>query len=117
MINKTVISDTDFAKLVKMTKLTLSDDEKKSIHTQLDEALKAVEVFDELDLSGVLPLSHPGELRNVMREDVVKPSFTQVEALSNAPASHDGYFMVPGVLEEQSWPIYQSSQYKSLAQD
>lgn len=102
MKNNVIISDADFAKLVKMTKLNLSDSETKSIHGQLDEALKAVEVFDELDLIGVPPLSHPGNLKNVMRNDVVKPSFSQAEALSNAPASHDGYFMVKGVLEEQS---------------
>lgn len=102
MTNKAVISDSNFTKLVKMTKLTLSDDEKKSIHAQLDEALKAVEVFDELDLSGVPPLSHPGGLTNVMREDVIKPSFTQAEALANAPASSEGYVMVKGVLEEET---------------
>jgi aspartyl-tRNA(Asn)/glutamyl-tRNA(Gln) amidotransferase subunit C len=102
MTNKPVISDDDFAKLVKMTKLTLSDDEKKSIHSQLDEALKAVEVFDELDLAGVPPLSHPGQLQNVMRNDIIMPSFAQSEALSNAPAKHDGYFMVSGVLEDVS---------------
>lgn len=102
MTSTAVISDVNFAKLVKMTKLTLSEDEKKSIHTQLDEALKAVEVFDELDLSGVPPLSHPGGLTNVMREDIIKPSFTQDEVLANAPASHNGYIMVSGVLEEQT---------------
>ena len=102
MSTVTNITPADFAKLVKMTKLTLTDDEKKSIHAQLDEALKAIEVFDELDLTDVPPLSHPGELTNVMRDDIVKPSFTQEEALSNAPASHNGYFMVPGVLEDQS---------------
>lgn len=102
MTNKAVISDSNFAKLIKMTKLTLDDDEKKSIHAQLDEALKAVEVFDELDLTGVSPLSHPGGLTNVMREDIVKPSFSQEEALANAPASHKGYVMVKGVLEEQT---------------
>ncbi|MFZ2199303.1 MAG: Asp-tRNA(Asn)/Glu-tRNA(Gln) amidotransferase subunit GatC [Microgenomates group bacterium] len=102
MTTKQVITDTDFAKLVKMTKLTLSDDEKKSIHAQLDEALKAVEVFDELDLKDVPPLSHPGNLENVMREDVVGESFTQEESLQNASATHDGYFMVAGVLEDQT---------------
>ena len=101
MKNKVIISDDNFAKLVKMTKLTLSNDEKKTIHSQLDEALNAVEVFDELDLTGIPPLSHPGELQNVMREDIVKPSFSQAEALINAPAKHAGYFMVRGVLEEQ----------------
>lgn len=102
MKTKQVISDSDFAKLVKMTKLTLADDEKKTIHSQLDEALKAIEVFDELNLKDVPPLSHPGGLTNVMRDDVVAPSFTQAEALSNAPNSHKGFFMVKGVLEEQT---------------
>lgn len=102
MKNKVIISDSDFAKLVKMTKLTLTEDEKIAVHGQLDEALKAVEVFDELDLSGLPPLSHPGNLKNIMREDVVKPSFSQEEALSTAPSSHDGYVMVKGVLEDQS---------------
>lgn len=102
MKNKAIISDLDFTKLVKMTKLTLSEEEKQAIHSQLDEALKAVEVFDELNLSGVPPLTHPGNLQNVMREDLVTPSFTQTEALATAPASHKGYFMVSGVMEEQS---------------
>lgn len=96
-----VISDVDFDKLVKMTKLTLSTHETKSIHPQLDEALKAVKVFDELDLKDVPPLAHPGNLKNVMRPDVITPSFSQTESLSNAPAQHDGYFMVKGVLKEQ----------------
>lgn len=102
MKNKIIISDSDFTKLVKMTKLTLTNDEKSAIHGQLDEALKAIEVFDELDLVGVPPLSHPGNLTNIMREDVVKQSFTQEEALSTAPSSHNGYVMVKGVLEDQS---------------
>lgn len=102
MITTQVINDTEFAKLVKMCKLTLSEEEKISIHSQLDEALNAIKVFDELDLKDVPPLSHPGNLQNVMRDDVIGESFTQSESLSNAPASHKGYFMVKGVLEDQS---------------
>jgi aspartyl-tRNA(Asn)/glutamyl-tRNA(Gln) amidotransferase subunit C len=97
-----VISDADFARLEQMARLKLTDNEKQTIHSQLDEALHAVEVFNELDLSGVPPLSHPGELENVMREDVVTPSLPQDLALQNAPATHDDYVMVPGVLEEQT---------------
>lgn len=97
-----IITDADFVRLEQMARLKLSAEEKQTIHGQLDEALKAVEVFDELNLTGVPPLAHPGELENVMREDVITPSFTQAEALQNAPASHAGYVMVPGVLEDQT---------------
>lgn len=100
------INDTDFKKIERMSKLTLKSDEKDVIHSQLDEALKAIKVFDELDLTEVPPLEHPGGLKNVMRPDVITPSFTQDQALINAPAKHDGYVMVPGVFEEQSWQIW-----------
>ena len=96
------ISDSDFAKIQRMARLTLSDEEKSTIHNQLDEALKAIKVFDELDLSKVAPLEHPGGLKNVLRDDVITPSFTQEQALQNAPQKLNGYVMVPGVFEEQS---------------
>lgn len=96
------ISDLDFAKIQRMARLTLSDSEKSTIHNQLDEALKAIKVFDELDLSNVEPLEHPGGLKNVLRDDIVTPSLTQEQALQNAPQKHNGYVMVPGVFEVQS---------------
>lgn len=99
---KQIISDSDFTRLEQMARLKLTTEEKQTIHGQLDEALHAVEVFNELDLTGVPPLAHPGELENVLREDVVTPSFPQDLALQNAPAQHGGYVMVPSVLEEQA---------------
>lgn len=95
------IKAADFAKTVRMSKLQLSPDESINIHSQLDEALKAIEVFNELDLKNIEPLAHPSGLKNALREDVVTPSFTQAQALQNAPASHQGYVMVPGVFEGQ----------------
>ena len=97
----TSISAADFAKLKNQAQLTLTSDEEQLIHAQLDEALQAVAVFDELDLSSVPPLAHPSGVNNVMREDVITPSFSQAEALKNAPATHNGYVMVPGVFAEQ----------------
>ena len=35
-----------------------------------------------------------------MREDVVGESFTQEEALANAPARQDGSFLIPSILGE-----------------
>lgn len=101
-ITNNSISDDNFKKIEQMSKLSLAADEQKSIHSQLDEALKAIKVFDELDLSGVPPLEHPGGLKNVMRQDIITSSFTQDQALANAPASKDGFVMVPGVFEEES---------------
>jgi aspartyl-tRNA(Asn)/glutamyl-tRNA(Gln) amidotransferase subunit C len=96
------ISHDNFEKTLGMAWLDITGQEKEAIHTQLDEALKAIKVFDELDLKNVAPLEHPGGLSNVMREDVVTPSFTQAEALQNAPDQHNGFVKVPHVLGEVS---------------
>ena len=96
------ISQADFAKLVGQAKLSLKNQEKEEIRSQLNEALDAIAVFDELDIEGVKALNQPIEdAHNVWREDVVKPSFSQEEALSEASSTLDGYFMVDAIFEEE----------------
>lgn len=100
--NSYSISHAEYVKLQTMAKLALTDEEKQKIHAQLDEALKAVKVFDELKLDQVPPLAHPGNLVNIMRDDHVTASFSQEEALANAPESYNGFFMVSDVLSGES---------------
>jgi aspartyl-tRNA(Asn)/glutamyl-tRNA(Gln) amidotransferase subunit C len=38
-------------------------------------------------------------MRNVVKEDVVKPSYEREQVLANAPAVEEGYFEVPKVIE------------------
>ncbi|MEK9578025.1 MAG: Asp-tRNA(Asn)/Glu-tRNA(Gln) amidotransferase subunit GatC, partial [Aquiluna sp.] len=48
----------------------------------------------------VVPTSHPIPMSNVFREDEVRPSLSQQEALSGAPDSADGKFRVAAILDE-----------------
>ncbi len=96
---KFTISDQGFTKLIQQANLTLSDDQQSKIHSQLDEALQAIEVLRELDTSKVKNTSSSSALTNVLREDKVKPSFPQDIALQNAKQFHNGYFMVPAIFE------------------
>lgn len=93
------ISDIDFSKLIQQANLVLSDDQKQSIQSQLGEALSAVDVLSELDTSSIQVTTSASGLTNVMREDLVTPSFTQAEALSNAAMAHNGFFVVPAIFE------------------
>ncbi len=58
-----------------------------------------VEKLSELDCTGVAPLMHMGEEKNVFRDDIVKGSSTREEALRNAPQSDGIYFQVPKVIK------------------
>jgi aspartyl-tRNA(Asn)/glutamyl-tRNA(Gln) amidotransferase subunit C len=44
---------------------------------------------------------HPYPLRNVLREDRVRPSIDRGEVLSQAPAAEAGRFKVPPILGEE----------------
>lgn len=89
----------DFSKLIKQADLTLSAQEQVKIHGQLDEALKAIEVLNELDTTKVGKTTSASNLTNVWRDDIVKPSFPQELALQNVKQTHNGYFMVPAIFE------------------
>lgn len=68
----------------------------------LNSVIDTLEPITQLDLEGVEPTFHPiGSLSNVMREDVEGTSFTQEEALSNAPKQQDGSFLIPSILGEE----------------
>ena len=97
-----MISDTDYTKLIRQANIPLEEKESAEIHSQLNEALGAIKVFDELDTKNVPTLNQPIEdLHNVWREDIVTPSFTQDQALSQAKHTHNGYFVVEAIFQNE----------------
>jgi aspartyl-tRNA(Asn)/glutamyl-tRNA(Gln) amidotransferase subunit C len=51
------------------------------------------------DLDGVPPTAHPLPLRNVLRDDEVRPTLDRAEVLAAAPVAEDGRFRVPRILD------------------
>lgn len=86
--------------IAKLAKLEFNEDEKAKFTEQFNEILAFMEKLNELDTSKVEPLSHVIELRNVFREDVVKPSLPTEEALKNAPSKTEKFFKVPKVIDK-----------------
>jgi aspartyl-tRNA(Asn)/glutamyl-tRNA(Gln) amidotransferase subunit C len=72
-----------------LARLAVTDDEAELFTKQLDAIITYAEQLDELDTTNVKPTSHVLNMKNVMREDVVK----------NAPDHKDGYIRVPTILE------------------
>ena len=87
--------------VAKLANLTLSDKELKKFDSQLQETVDYVEELEEVNTKGVEPTSQVTGLENVLREDVATPSLTQDEALSNAKATHNGFFKVDAILEDE----------------
>ncbi len=82
-----------------LSRLELSDQELDKYTEQLDAILEYIDVLNQVDTSGVEPMAHVLDLRNVMRPDVVLPSLPREAALQNAPEPENGFFKVPKIVE------------------
>ena len=89
----------DVEKVAVLARLKLNEQEIEEITSQLNEIFEYFEKLQELDTEGVEPLSHVLPMKNVYREDKVKPSLSQEEILMNAPEKGHGHFKVPRIIE------------------
>ena len=83
-----------------LARLGLTDSEVGSLRLQLESILDHMKSLEELDVSAIAPTARVIPLANVLRPDEPRPSFTNEEALQNAPRSEDGLFRVAHVFEE-----------------
>ena len=86
------------AKVARLARLTLSDDELAVATDELGAMLDHFADIDALDLDGVEPMTHPTPIANVMRDDVIAPGLDRDEVLAAAPDAEDGRFRVPPIL-------------------
>lgn len=87
--------------VAKLANLPLSDEEKKKFEKQLEETLAYVDQLKEVSTEKTPATSQVTGLENVLREDEIKPSLTQEQTLKNAKKTHNGFFVVPAILDNQ----------------
>ena len=90
-----IISDETIEYVGILAKLELSDEEKEQAKKDMANMLDYIDTLNELDTSGVEPLSHVFPVNNVFREDVVTNGDDREEILANAPEAKEGAFVVP----------------------
>ena len=90
-----IISDETIEYVGILAKLELSDEEKEQAKKDMANMLDYIDTLNELDTSGVEPMSHVFPVNNVFREDVVTNGDDREEILANAPDAKEGAFVVP----------------------
>lgn len=89
-----VISDETIEYVGILAKLELSGEEKEQAKKDMGSMLDYIDKLNELDTSGVEPMSHVFPVNNVVREDVVTNGDDRDSILANAPEKKDGAFVV-----------------------
>lgn len=102
-MKKTTVTPQTVAHIAQLANIPVSEKEKQELATGFEETLAVVDELNSLDVQNVPTTHQVTGLENVWREDEVnqETTFTQQEALANAQQAHNGFFVVPRILEEK----------------
>lgn len=95
------VDDKLIEKLAHLSRLEFENESKEEIKKDLTRILSFIEKLNELNTDNIEPLVYMTDEVNVLREDEVKQTITQEEALKNAPKRDSDYFRVPRVVEKK----------------
>ena len=84
----------------KLARLQLTEEEATKYSGQIEKILGYMTTLDAHDLSAAEPTAHAMPVYDIWREDMSRESFTNDEALANAPKKAQGQFLMPRVVEE-----------------
>jgi len=93
------LSREEVRRVAELARLEFSDEEEARMADEMSRILDYVDKLEELDTSGVPPMSHVLDVTNVYRTDEVERRIDQEQALEPAPESENGYFVVPKVVD------------------
>jgi aspartyl-tRNA(Asn)/glutamyl-tRNA(Gln) amidotransferase subunit C len=88
-------------KIAFLARLRLTEEEEERYAGQLSAILEYAERLQKVDTSRIPPTATVLPFKAPLREDKVRPSTPRDRILSNAPATEEGMFQVPPVLDTE----------------
>jgi aspartyl-tRNA(Asn)/glutamyl-tRNA(Gln) amidotransferase subunit C len=82
-----------------LARIRVSDEEAEAFRSELNAILGFVEQLNEVDVTGVEPMTSVRPMQMRMRADRVTDGGIAADIVANAPAAQDHYFIVPKVVE------------------
>ncbi len=87
------------AKVAKLARIRVDQDALPALAEEFNTILGFIEQLNEVDVTGIEPMTSVTPMRLKRREDVVTDGNQQDKILSNAPDAREGFFAVPKVVE------------------
>jgi aspartyl-tRNA(Asn)/glutamyl-tRNA(Gln) amidotransferase subunit C len=92
--------DTDTArKVAHLARIAVKAEDLPKLAQELSAVLAFMEQLNEVDVTGVEPMTSVTPMRLKRRADVVTEGNIQASILKNAPDAREGFFAVPKVVE------------------
>lgn len=89
----------DIKRLAQLAQIEINDAEAEKTLNKLSGILTLIEEMQAVDTTGITPMSHSQDVVQRLREDVVTATNQREAFQENAPATHDGLYLVPKVIE------------------
>jgi len=95
------IDDKLLAKLSTLARVNIDDYKREKMKKDLSEIISWMEKLQELDTTGVEPLTNMSNEVNRWREDVPGNPMDRSTAINNSPLHDNKFFKVPKVLKNK----------------
>lgn len=89
----------DVRRIAHLARIEITQAEAEQTLAQMGGIFALIAEMQSVDTAGIEPMSHPLGGGQRLRDDAVSESGAREAALRNAPASEDGLFLVPRVIE------------------
>lgn len=90
---KTKLTSDQVKHVAQLANLPLSDDQIVDYQDKLSKTLEFVGELATINTNAVKPTTQVTGKTNAFREDLILPSLSQDDALKNASATHNGFFI------------------------
>lgn len=88
--------------LSKLSNINLTDEQVASFEDSLEGIISYMKQVNDLEIKKGVEVSRVTDQHNAWREDEVKPSLTQEQALKNAKKKHKGFFVTDYLLKSKN---------------
>lgn len=86
-------------RVARLARIKVTEEEAAALEGELNGILGWVEQLGEVDVTGVEPMTSVTPMAMKKRGDEVTEGGRAADILANAPATRDGHFVVPKVVE------------------
>ncbi|HRN89190.1 Asp-tRNA(Asn)/Glu-tRNA(Gln) amidotransferase subunit GatC [Hyphomicrobium sp.] len=93
------VDENTVRRIARLARISITDDEAKSLESELTGILNWVEQLGEVDTSDVEPMTRVVAQKLKTRDDKVTDGEIADDVVKNAPVVDDHYFVVPKVVE------------------
>lgn len=93
------VDEATVKRIARLARIRITAEEAKGLETELSGILNWVEQLDEVDVTGVEPMTRVVPIKLKMRDDLVADGGIADEVTRNAPMTGDNFYVVPKVVE------------------